>query len=132
MNKISVQKDIIYHNKINRDIVLIHISDIHFNKYTKDDKLNRVREEIYKNNPDQVLITGDTIDEPSVFKDKHNLKRLVVFLTDIGKFCKVILSLGNHDIFAKEDYKFFKNLNDLKNIYVLDNEISLLHFLQVQ
>lgn len=122
MNKIKLQKDTIYCNKINKDITLIHISDIHFNKYTKDKKLYLIKEEIYKNNPDYVLITGDTIDQSSVLKDKINLKRLVVFLTDIGEFTKVIISLGNHDLFLKEDYKFFKNLNELKNIYILNNE----------
>lgn len=122
MNKIRLHKDIIYNSKINKDVILIHISDIHFNKYTKDCKLDKIKEEIYKNNPDYVLITGDTIDESSVIKDKNNVKRLLVFLTDISKFCKVIISLGNHDLFVKEDYKFFKKLNDLNNIYVLDND----------
>lgn len=122
MNKIRVTKDVIYQGKINKDITLIHISDIHFNKYTKDKKLNDIKEEIHKNNPDYVVITGDTIDEHSVFSEKTNLKRIVKFLTDIGKFTKVILALGNHDVFVKSDYKFFKDLNDLKNIYVLDNK----------
>ena len=122
MNKIDIHKDTIYNSRITRDITLIHISDIHFNKYMKDDILNKIKEEIIKNNPDYVLITGDTIDSSSVIKDKLNLKRLLTFLTSISKISKVIISLGNHDIFISEDYKFFKNLNDLKNIYVLDND----------
>ena len=122
MNKIELHKDIVYNSKITKDITLIHISDIHFNKKTKEKKLNLIKEEIYKSNPDYVVITGDTIDESSVIKDKLRIKRLLVFLTDIAKFTKVIISLGNHDIFSNEDYKFFKNLNGLKNIYVLNNE----------
>lgn len=122
MNKIELHKDIVYNSKITKDIILIHISDIHFNKKTKEKKLNLVKEEIYKNNPDYVVITGDTIDTPSVIKDKLKIKMLLVFLTDIAKFTKVIISLGNHDIFSNEDYKFFRNLNGLKNIYVLNNE----------
>ena len=122
MNKIELHKDIVYNSKITKDITLIHISDIHFNKKTKEKKLNLVKEEIYKNNPDYVVITGDTIDKPSVTKDKLKIKILLVFLTDIAKFTKVIISLGNHDIFSNEDYKFFRNLNGLKNIYVLNNE----------
>ena len=122
MNKINITKDVIYNNKLTRDITLIHISDIHFNKFTKDKKLNRVKEEIYKNNPDYVVITGDMIDEPSVIKDKENIKRLLMFLTYVGRLAKVIISIGNHDIFIHDDYKFFKNLNELKNIYVVDND----------
>ncbi|MBQ2873490.1 MAG: metallophosphoesterase [Bacilli bacterium] len=122
MNKIEVHKDIIYNSKINNDIVIIHIGDIHFNKYTKDSRLNLIKEEIHKNNPDYILITGDILDNPTVSKDKINIKRLLIFLTELAKFSKVIISLGNHDVFRDEDYKFFKNLNDLKNIYVLNNE----------
>ena len=125
MNKIEIHKDIIYHNKITKDITLIHISDIHFNKYTKEKKLNNIKETIYKSNPDYIVITGDTIDEPSIIKDKVKIKTLLVFLTDIAKTSKVIISLGNHDIFMNEDFKFFKNLNGLKNIYILNNESYL-------
>ena len=122
MNKIEVHKDIIYNGKITKDITLIHLADIHFNKETKDKKLDKIKEEIYKNNPDYVLITGDTIDESSVLKDKIKIKKLLIFLTDIATHSKVIISLGNHDIFKMDDYKFFKNLNGLKNIFVLNNE----------
>lgn len=131
MNKISLHKDVIYNNSVIKDIILIHISDIHFNKYTSDKKLHMIKETIYKNNPDYVLITGDTIDQSSVLKDKVNLKRLLVFLTDISDFTKVIISLGNHDLFVKDDYKFFKNLDGIKNIYVLDNDSYIDEFIYI-
>lgn len=122
MNKIEIHKDIIYNSKALKDITLIHIGDIHFNKLTKDKKLNQIKEEIYKNNPDYVVITGDLIDNPSIIKDKIKIKKFLIFLTDISNFTKVIISLGNHDIFKMDDYKFFKNLDGLKNIYVLNND----------
>lgn len=122
MNKIKIHKDIVYSSKALKDITLIHLADIHFNKNTKDILLKQIKEEIFKQNPDYVVITGDIIDNPSVVKDKIKIKKLVLFLTDLGNFTKVIISLGNHDIFKMDDYKFFKNLNDLKNIYVLDND----------
>lgn len=122
MNKIELHEDIVYSSKAIKDITLIHIGDIHFNKLTKDKKLQQIKEEIHKNNPDYVVITGDIIDNPSIIKDKIKIKKLLLFLTDISDFTKVIISLGNHDIYKLEDHKFFKNLNELKNIYVLDND----------
>jgi len=122
MNKIEVHQDTVYSSKAIKDITLIHIGDIHFNKLTKDKKLQSILEEIHKNNPDYVVISGDILDNPSIIKDKIKIKKLLLFLTDISNFTKVIISLGNHDIYKLEDYKFFKNLNDLKNIYVLDND----------
>lgn len=125
MNKIEVQKDTVYSSKAQKDITIIHLADIHFNKNTSIKTLDKIKEEIYKNNPDYVVITGDTIDNPKVTKDKIRIKKLLLFLTDLGNFTKVIISLGNHDIVLQEDLKFFKNLNDLKNIYVLNNEIYI-------
>lgn len=122
MNKIQIHEDTVYSSKAIKDITLIHIGDIHFNKLTKDKKLQQIKEEIHKNNPDYVVITGDIVDNPSIIKDKIKIKKLLLFLTDISDFTKVIISLGNHDIYKLEDYKFFKNLNELKNIYVLNNE----------
>lgn len=123
MSKIEIHKDIVYSSKAVKDITLIHLADIHFNKYTKTKKLDKVKEAIYINNPDYIIITGDILDRPSITKDKINIRRLLLFLTDISNFAKVIISIGNHDIFLNEDFKFFKNLNDLKNIYVLNNDI---------
>ena len=122
MNRIEIHNDIVYSSKAKKDITLIHLADIHFSKTTNIKKLDKIKEEIYKNNPDYVVITGDTIDNPSITKDRVRIKKLLIFLTDISRFTKVIISLGNHDVYIKEHYKFFQNLNDLKNIYVLDNE----------
>lgn len=122
MNKIKRQIDIIHNEQTTKDITIIHIADIHFNDNTKEKTLNKIKEEIYKNNPDYIVITGDLIDNPDIVKNKIKIKKLLVFLTDLSNIAKIIISLGNHDVFKDSDYKFFSNLNDLKNIYVLNNE----------
>lgn len=122
MNKIKRQLDVIYNDNTLKDITIIHISDIHFNINTNKNKLDKIKEEIYLNNPDYVMITGDIIDNPSIISNKKKIKELVIFLTDIASFTKVLISLGNHDVFTDNDYKFFDKLNDLKNIYILNND----------
>lgn len=122
MNKIEIHSDVVYSSKAIKDITLIHLADIHFSRVTNIKKLDKIRDEIYKNNPDYVVITGDTIDNPAITKDKVRIKKLLMFLTDISHFSKVIISIGNHDVYVDEHRKFFQNLNDLKNIYVVDND----------
>lgn len=121
MNRIKIQEDIIQNSKVNKDITLVHIADIHFSKITKEKKLQSISREVLKIKPDYVLITGDLVDDTNIISDKYKIKELLNFLTDIAKEVKVLISLGNHDIFMKQNYNFFKKINELNNIYVLDN-----------
>lgn len=122
MNRIYRQQDIITNVDTKRDITIIHLSDIHFSLRTSVKKLDRIRETVYKNNPDYVVITGDLLDEPSITKNKKKIKELLMFLTDISNFTKLLISIGNHDVWNASDFKFFNDLNQINNIYVLDNQ----------
>ncbi len=121
MNRITTTKDIIYNENTKDDITIIHVSDIHFNKNIKKEKLEKLANYIKKTEPNYIMITGDTIDDPIIMKDNNKIKELISFLTDIAENSKVIISLGNHDIQTEEDYRFFEKLNDLYNIYCLNN-----------
>lgn len=121
MNSIKTKLDIVYNDYVKKDIIIAHIADIHFNKNISNKKLDKISNYINKIKADYVMITGDIIDDPKIINDKVRIKWLVSFLTSIAKNSKVIISLGNHDIINEEDYKFFNKINDLYNIYVLNN-----------
>ncbi len=121
MNKIKITTDTVQVENTKKDLTLIHISDIHFNINTKIEKLDKIRNKIYQLKPDYIVITGDLIDEPTITKNKQKIKKLLLFLTSLGNIAKVFISLGNHDIFATGDFTFFKNLDELKNIYILND-----------
>lgn len=121
MNSIKTKLDIVYNDYVKKDIIIAHIADIHFNKNISNKKLDKISNYINKIKADYVMITGDIIDDPKIINDKVKIKWLVSFLTSIAKNSKVIISLGNHDIINEEDYKFFNKINDLYNIYVLNN-----------
>jgi len=48
------------------------------------------------------------------------INELITFFNDISKKVKVIISLGNHDVFSNY-HTFFNKLDKLDNVYVLDN-----------
>ena len=121
MSRIKEKVDIIYNNT-KKEIVIAHISDIHFNKNTKVNKLNKIKDYLIKMKPDYLMITGDLLDEPSITKNSKKIKELVVFLTDIAVHTKIIIGIGNHDVISRNDIKFFDKLDDLNNIYVLNNK----------
>ena len=121
MSKYKLITDEVYLENTKKDISIIHIADIHFSKSTKVKKLDNLCEFIKENNPDYIMITGDLIDTPEITKD-NKISELYDFLNNLGSITKVMISIGNHDAYWSEDLKFFAKLNELKNIYVLDDK----------
>lgn len=122
MNKIDRKIDYLYNKNVIDDTIICHLADIHFNEFTNEKMLHDIVNYIYLESPSYIMITGDLIDSPDVIKNRIKIKELVTFLTDLSKLSKVLISLGNHDIFKDDDLKFFNKLNELNNIFVLNNE----------
>ena len=121
MNRFATTTDIVYTKNIKKDIVIAHISDLHFSSITSKKMLDKLANYLINMKPDYIMITGDVIDKPDVTKDNNKIKELVAFLASLGKQTKVMISLGNHDILRDNDFRFFDKLNDIYNIYVLNN-----------
>lgn len=122
MKNIEIVKNILSSKKLKKDITFIHIGDIHYNETTSTKKLEYIKYAIEDAHPDYIFITGDLLDRPKITKNKEKIKLLVSWLNSLGNIAKVFISLGNHDIILEEDYKFFNKLNDINNIYVLNNQ----------
>lgn len=122
MKNIEIVKNILSSKKLKKDITFIHIGDIHYNETTSTKKLEYIKYAIEDAHPDYIFITGDLSDRPKITKNKEKIKLLVSWLNSLGNIAKVFISLGNHDIILEEDYKFFNKLNDINNIYVLNNQ----------
>lgn len=120
MNKIELKKDYIYKKNIKK-FLIYHMADIHFNTNTKQSTFNKILKKVLEDRPSYIIITGDLLDTPEIIKNSSKIKELVLFLTNLSKISKVIISLGNHDTFNDEHINFFKKINELNNIYVLNN-----------
>ncbi len=123
MNKVKIKEDTIYNSNLKKEIVIAHTADIHFNENTSKKDLDKLAIAISEIKPDYFMITGDVVDTAEVTKNYDKIKDLVTTLSEIAKNTKIIISIGNHDVLVNQDYTFFRKLNDLYNIYVLDNQI---------
>ncbi len=121
MNKFVTTTDTLYNSKAKKEIVIVHISDIHFSSKIKPIMLDKLQAYILNMEPDYLMITGDTLDKPSITSDKKKIEELISFLTSTAKKVKIFISIGNHDVMTNESFQFFKDLNKLDNIYVLNN-----------
>lgn len=133
MGKI-IEKNYEIDAKINKKIVVI--SDIHYYNHKNIRKLNKILKKIELIKPDYICIPGDLIDEAKIY-DKNELLN---WLTNLGKICKVIISIGNHELFVtKKHIKTFnegliEKIKKIDNIIYLDNNIykdSFINFIGI-
>lgn len=123
----------LYQKYIKRPFKIVVISDLHFSYKIKNSKLNSILKEIKKQKPDYILFVGDIIDSTDMVEDKKEEVRILSFIEELGKIAKTIISLGNHDFYKKNKGKsfwkfifkkdFFDKINDLDNVWLLDNDI---------
>ena len=117
-------KTIIHSNKINKNIRLLVMSDIHYFNIRDNKKLNKIVNAAKKYKLDYICIPGDLIDSPKSTDKEY----FIDFIKNLSKIATVILSLGNHDIRDKDekyfnyyDKDFYDKLNLLDNVYFLNN-----------
>lgn len=107
----------------NKRIILL--SDIHYFNKKILPNLYEILNCIKKLNPDYICIVGDLVDDKNI-KDQE---LLVKWLKDLSKICRVFISLGNHDFYYNHkpedtyDKELFNEIDYLKNVYVLDNQV---------
>ena len=115
-NKLTENNYTIESKKIDNDINLIIISDLHDNELGENN-INLV-EKIKSKSPDMVLVVGDMVNDNS-----YNSNIVVDFLKQISLTIPVYYSLGN----TEEDYikantsNLIEELKDI-NVTVLNNE----------
>lgn len=125
------------HYKVgNRNAKICLITDLHFCPEYNLDILENIKENVLKNNPDYICLSGDIMDTYKVVYDEcmNTLKDFIKSLATIGQ---VIVSLGNHDIslvekklFSEKVYKgniedvnnWFLELNKIENVYYINNK----------
>lgn len=92
---LNVYRFTLYSNKVDRDIKILHISDLHLNQVMREDKIRAILEVYQKEKPDIVISTGDLVD--GNMSDKINYIRLLWSIDPpFGKYAII----GNHEYYA--------------------------------
>ena len=101
-------------------MLIVNFSDIHYVDGFNNKILDDIYDSIRNIKPNFITVTGDIIDNTSVLDDNNVLYD---FFCRLSGICSVLICLGNHDLFNPiECYSsIFKRLNNVDNIYVLDN-----------
>lgn len=137
-SKIITKKYDLKTNKIKNPIKLILLSDVHISNIFKVTKISEIINKIKQEKPDYICLPGDLIDCSNVLNNQTLKEITLNFIKELANISPVIISLGNHDVCYLNKVKdkkknqnkwhydknesFFKELNKIKNVHLLDDE----------
>lgn len=115
-NNLTTTNYTISSNKINNDVNMVILSDLHENNFGENNK--ELINSIKKQNPDVILVVGDIIN-----KDSDNTKIVTSLMKQLNKIALVFYSLGNTEYDNIEGFNsnIIKELEKVSAI-VLDKE----------
>ena len=90
----QVHEEFIYSDKINSNLRIIQLSDLHITRATSTARLRQLVEQVNMLNPDVVVLTGDTIDD-NVFLIEEQLNMLKEISAPYGTYS----IMGNHEFY---------------------------------
>ncbi|WP_430600329.1 hypothetical protein IGI84_002126 [Enterococcus sp. DIV0008] len=102
------------------NIVIAHISDLHFSRWFKPRRMNRIIRSTIQNKPDLIIITGDLIDNYKKWPHRST-KRLIEKLKKLQAPLGKIAVMGNHD-HLNDGHYFVKEIYQHAGFTLLDNE----------
>ena len=109
---------------------IITISDIHFGKKMKIEKVKRAFQLTESLKPNYICLLGDNLDTTNVVDEPTKKDEFLDILQYSGEIAPTMISLADHDQryaedgHIKIDYRedLWKQVNDIKNVHVLHNE----------
>ncbi len=102
------------------DVVIAHLSDLHFSRWFKPRRINKLIRSIMADQPDLIIFTGDLLDDYKKWPVKQTpalIAKLKKLHAPMGK----LAVLGNHDYKSDGGY-FVKDILESAGFTVLINE----------
>ncbi len=112
---IEVTKYVIYSKKVNQDLTIVHISDLHNTSFGKNN--GRLINKIKKSHPDIIAITGDLIDA-----NHTDVDVAIKLIENIISIAPIYYVTGNHEAWAIDEYQELKMRMEDLGVIVLDNK----------
>ena len=119
----------INNKKIDKDIKIALISDIHFSSKIKDKILEEIITNIKYNKPNLICVLGDTLDSNNEANNNQVVNKIKKFFTRLSNIAPIVVGYGNHDVMYLETHKEIEGnknilkdiLKDIPNCTLLDN-----------
>lgn len=110
----KINEVFIYSDKINNNLRIAQISDLHINRATPISRIKQIVNQVNMLNPDVIVLTGDTIDDNVVLLENH-----LAALKELSAPFGVYSIMGNHEFY--NDVYASKRVLDAHNMKFLFN-----------
>ncbi len=116
-------------NDIKEKIKLCLLSDIHYSKKSNLITLKSILEYLKYTSPTYTCICGDLLQDANTNKQEYDI--LLSYLENFAKVAPLMVTLGNHDVFSKnekniwtpyENKSFINELSSITNLHLLNNK----------
>ena len=117
-------------NKLKRDYKICSLADIHNNSWANFELWDNLIDEVDKESPDYIFISGDFVYNSDDFYVSKNDRMLRYFLRSLSEIAETFICLGNHELksgrrFNKDDaMQYLKILDKIMDVYILDRRVG--------
>lgn len=117
-------------NKLKRDYKICSLADIHNNSWANFELWDNLIDEVDKESPDYIFISGDFVYNSDDFYVPKNDRMLRYFLRSLSEIAETFICLGNHELksgrrFNKDDaMQYLKILDKIMDVYILDRRVG--------
>ena len=96
---IKINKHKLTSDKINKNIKILLIADIHIWDDYDWNLLDKIVSNVNKLKPDVICLCGDLIDQFSFITNDENRKKILSFFNKLSSIATTLITLGSHDFF---------------------------------
>lgn len=118
----------LYNRKIQQDIKILAIGDVHISDMVSVRKIEKVKTQILNSQADYIVFVGDLIDRIEELKNPNSFSKLDDLLKFSASTAPTFVILGNHDYIQRETHdshlrEISEVIKDIPGVILLDNDI---------
>lgn len=124
------EKFTISSDKLDRDYTICSLADIHNNKWASFELWDKLIEEVDKQKPDFILVSGDLTYTADDFYVPTNDIMLRYLFDNLDNIAETFICLGNHELKSGKKHsvldsiKYLKSLNMTTGVHILDRRVG--------
>ena len=118
----------LYNKKVKKDLKIMAIGDVHISKMLSFKKIEKLKVQILKEQPNYIVFVGDLIDRVEEVNNPSSLKKINNLLKTAASVAPTFVVLGNHDFIHRKNRNIYLGgiigvVKNIKGVTLLDDDV---------